>query len=356
MAAQKWMIYGTGVTGALIAKEVVRQGFDPIIAGRTAAKVERLADSLGIESVVVDLTDTPTLERAVADVDLVVHAVGPFEKTSEPMVKACIKGGTHYLDISNEISVFHLVRGYEPQARERGIALIPAVGYGVASNDGLVRYVANQVTVPTALEIVIHIASAYSSGGADQTRLAVMRSGGLVRRGGELREKRLGWGARRFDFPHGAETILAIPSGELEAAYYNTGVDDITVYSSFPVSPVLARLALPVVQKLVSVNAVYNFLKAQIDRRPGGTESKPVDMTEPQHSYLWARASNAAGESFEAWQDVGDGYDFTARSVVAAVARVLADDPCGYLTPTQAFGADFALGIEGVRRFTTIEN
>jgi hypothetical protein len=40
---------------------------------------------------------------------------------------------------------------------------------------------------------------------------------------------------------------------------------------------------------------------------------------------------------------------------VAAVERVLADQPAGVLTPAQAFGADFTLGIEGVRRLDAIE-
>jgi len=35
------------------------------------------------------------------------------------------------------------------------------------------------------------------------------------------------------------------------------------------------------------------------------------------------------------------------------VIQVLRDQPSGALTPAQAFGADFVLGIEGVRRWST---
>jgi short subunit dehydrogenase-like uncharacterized protein len=38
---KSWMIYGAnGYTGELIAREVVSRGLMPVLAGRTAAKVE----------------------------------------------------------------------------------------------------------------------------------------------------------------------------------------------------------------------------------------------------------------------------------------------------------------------------
>ena len=44
-----WMIYGAnGYTGELIAREAVSHGLKPVLAGRTAAKVEPLAASLGL--------------------------------------------------------------------------------------------------------------------------------------------------------------------------------------------------------------------------------------------------------------------------------------------------------------------
>ncbi len=43
-----WIIYGAnGYTGELIAREAVRQGLKPTLAGRNKAKVETLAQELG---------------------------------------------------------------------------------------------------------------------------------------------------------------------------------------------------------------------------------------------------------------------------------------------------------------------
>jgi short subunit dehydrogenase-like uncharacterized protein len=54
----RFLIYGaTGYTGDLIAREAVRRGLDPIVAGRNATKVKLLSDELGTEGRVFDLSD-----------------------------------------------------------------------------------------------------------------------------------------------------------------------------------------------------------------------------------------------------------------------------------------------------------
>ena len=56
-----WIIYGAnGYTGELIAREAVRQGLKPTLAGRNKAKVEALAQSWGL---VIRLLDSITWMR-----------------------------------------------------------------------------------------------------------------------------------------------------------------------------------------------------------------------------------------------------------------------------------------------------
>ena len=46
-----WLLYGAnGYTGELIAREAATRGMRPILAGRNAAAVERLANELGCEA------------------------------------------------------------------------------------------------------------------------------------------------------------------------------------------------------------------------------------------------------------------------------------------------------------------
>src|SRR6266516_7689334 len=99
------MIYGAnGYTGELIAREAVRRGHRPILAGRSAEKIEPLARELGCAWRAFPL-DEPQLREA----SLVLHCAGPFINTAMPMVRACLASGAHYLDITGEIEVFESI-------------------------------------------------------------------------------------------------------------------------------------------------------------------------------------------------------------------------------------------------------
>lgn len=104
-----WIIYGAnGYTGELIAREAVRQGLKPTLAGRNKAKVEALAQELGLDYKAFGLDNVDAVSQQLQGFKLVMHCAGPFSATSKPMMEACIKAGTHYLDITGEISVFEL--------------------------------------------------------------------------------------------------------------------------------------------------------------------------------------------------------------------------------------------------------
>ncbi len=103
-----WMIYGAnGYTPAkLIAREAVRQGLRPILAGRNQSKVEALAQELALEFQAFGLDDIDLISAQLRGLHLVLHCAGPFSLTSKPMMQACIHAGAHYLDITGEIAVF----------------------------------------------------------------------------------------------------------------------------------------------------------------------------------------------------------------------------------------------------------
>src|SRR4029078_2928593 len=97
---QPWMIYGAnGYTGALIAREAVRRGHRPILAGRNAAEVGALARELGCESRVFGL-DSGGMAAALQNVGLVLHCAGPFVLTSAPMGEACLPRGAPYVHLT----------------------------------------------------------------------------------------------------------------------------------------------------------------------------------------------------------------------------------------------------------------
>ena len=124
-----WIIYGAnGYTGELIARQAVRQGLKPILAGRSRAKVESLAQELGLEFKVFGLDDATQVSEHLKGLKLVMHCAGPFSATSKPMMQACLQAGAHYLDITGEIAVFELAQSLNTQAQQANIVLCPGVG------------------------------------------------------------------------------------------------------------------------------------------------------------------------------------------------------------------------------------
>lgn len=357
MANFKWLVYGAGETGTLIAEEAVRRGHAPLLAGRSAERLKPAAERLGLEWVAVDLLDPTALSKVMDRVDLVVHAAGPFLATSGPMVRACLAHHKHYLDISNEIPVFQNLRTHDVEARQQGIVLISGVGFGVVATDGLAKRVAAEVPDATDLEIAIYSYTKGSSAGANKTRLGLLAQGGWIRRHGQLVRTAMGSGAKRLQFPFGEGTILPIPSGDLEAAFYNTHIPNITVYGVFPMPPWLARTTLPIVQQAIANPTLRRLLEGRGSAKPGSNGKTPLtaDSSQPTRSYVWARADNGRNKTFEAWQETGEGYAFTAAAAVRSVEEVFARELSGALTPSQAFGADFALSIDGVSRYDAVK-
>jgi short subunit dehydrogenase-like uncharacterized protein len=350
MSHTTWMIYGaTGTTGTLIAEEAIRRGHQPVLAGRSAVSLAALGKRLDLPWTAIGLDEPDQLWRAVSDVDAVLNAAGPFIATAPPLVEACLAAGTHYLDIAGEIPVLQHLFARDQAARERNIALIGGVGFGVVASNGLVKYVADQLPGATTLELAVKADNQQTSQGATKSRLEVLAGGGRVYRDGHLVPFRLGKGLKALRFPDGTVDMLPVPSGDLEAAYRATGIPNITAFIPFRRS---AALLLPLLQFGLSLRPIRGWLGVALDKRRTRQPANQVD--DQRTSYAWARAMNQNGQQVEAWLELGEGYHFTAASSVQAVEHVLRDHLSGALTPAQAFGADFVLSIEGVRRWPAL--
>ena len=97
------MIFGAnGYTGRLAARYAKECNHRPVLAGRHGERIRRLAGELGFESRVFDLVDVAVAATNLEGVAAVLHCAGPFSTTSRPMLAACLRTGTHYLDISGE--------------------------------------------------------------------------------------------------------------------------------------------------------------------------------------------------------------------------------------------------------------
>jgi short subunit dehydrogenase-like uncharacterized protein len=327
-----WMIYGAnGYTGDLIAREAVRRGHRPILAGRTAKPVQALATELGCEARVFDL-EHPDL----SGVSLVLHCAGPFSHTSAPMVRACLDARAHYLDITGEISVFESIFRRDAEAKERGVVLLPGVGFDVVPTDCLAA--ALHAKMPDATELWLAFASAGSvSRGTLKTMIEGAGLGSAIRRNGRITRVPQAWDVREIPFPTKPRLAMTIPWGDLSTAFRTTGIPNIRVYSSQSRKSVRTLKRIRPFLPMLRLKPVQRIALSYANRRTGPSEEERMRTK----TELWGRVTNAKGEVVTMTDVVDEGYTFTMRSAVRAVERVLASSLSGALTPALAFGAEF---------------
>ena len=326
-----WMIYGAnGYTGELIAREAVRRGHRPILAGRSE-KVRALANELGLAWRVFDLAK-PELEGVRA----VLHCAGPFSHTSAPMVRACLESRVHYLDITGEIAVFESIFRKDADAKARGIVLLPGVGFDVVPTDCLAA--ALHAKLPDATELWLAFSSSGSlSRGTLKTMLEGAGLGSAIRKDGRITRVPQAWDAREIPFPSKPRFAMTIPWGDIATAYRTTGIPNIRVYSASSPKSVRnlrrVRSLLPVLR----LKPVQRLASAYANRRTGPSEEERSRAK----TELWGRVANAKGDEVTMTNIVDEGYTFTVKSSIAAIERVLASTLTGALTPALAFGAGF---------------
>ena len=353
MANKSWLLYGAyGYTGRLIAQEAKDRGHKPILAGRSAEKLIPLAEKLDLDYRVFDLKDEENILKIVKEFDLVFHTAGPFKYTSSPMLKACLKSRTNYLDITGEIPVLEENFKYDAQAKNNGITIISGVGFDVVPTDCLSKYVSDKIPNPTSLEIGINSVSNLSPG-TIKTMLEYNTKGQLVRRNGNLAplDKE---NVREIQFKDKTLSVRPVTWGDLSTAYRTTGIPNITVY--FP------RLKnVPNVLKLSGVSAkemnsneeAKKKVKSWIEEHIKGPDES---IRQTNRCYIWVSVSDDHGRNEQAWLETMESYRFTAIAGVLSVEKVFERQPKGVLTPALAFGADFALEVPESIRYDSFVN
>ena len=343
----KFMIYGaTGYTGKLVARTAKALGMRPLLAGRNEARLKSVAGQHGFEFQTLELDDTPALDAALSQVDVVLHIAGPFSRTSKPMREACLRTKTHYLDITGEIDVFDACAALDAEAREAGIMVMPGVGFDVVPSDCLAAHM--KARMPNAVELTLAISGlGHMSRGTAKTGVESIGKGTRVRRDGEIVALKVP-PRREIDFGQGARNSIAVGWGDVATAYRSTGIANISVY--FEASPDLERMASlsGFMRWVASLGFMQRRLKAQIDQQPEG----PSDAERREgFAVLIGEAADAAGNRVVSRLRTPEGYTLTAMTSLEIVRRTLAGEVIpGFQTPSLAFGADFITEFDGCVR------
>jgi short subunit dehydrogenase-like uncharacterized protein len=342
-----WMIYGAnGYTGRMMVEEAVRRGLRPVLAGRSAASLEPLAQKHGLPVRAFALDNEQALRTGLNGIGLVLHCAGPFSATCRPMLEACLDVGAHYLDITGEIDVFAHCHAQDARARDKGIVVLPGSGFDVVPTDCLAAQLKRELPGAESLVLAFEAGGGPSPGTA-KTSVEGLGKGGRARIDGKMTRVPLAWKTRTFERDGEQRFAMTIPWGDVYTANVSTGIGNVEVYMGVPPATATKLRRLRLLGPLLGLGPVQALLKKQVEKRVRG----PSDATRGKTGcVVWGEARDAAGHEVKRRLRTPNGYEITVTAALGIVARLL-DGPApagGYYTPSALMGADYVLSLPGV--------
>jgi short subunit dehydrogenase-like uncharacterized protein len=139
------VVYGaTGFVGKLTAAYLAANapaGARIALAGRSRERLEAVRAALGPTAagwavVVADAADPTEVAALAASTRVVATTVGPFAKYGMPLVAACANAGTHYADLTGEISfVRQAIDLHDAAAKDSGARIVVSCGFDAVPSD-----------------------------------------------------------------------------------------------------------------------------------------------------------------------------------------------------------------------------
>jgi short subunit dehydrogenase-like uncharacterized protein len=353
-------VYGaTGYTGRLVAAELQRRGADFVLAGRSAGKLEGLADELGsdVRTAAVSLDDSVALRELLEPCTVVIACAGPFIRHGEPVLAAAVETGTHYLDTTGEQPYIQMVfERYGESASRAGATLVPAMGFDFVPGDMIAALTAAGMGALQELVIAYSVRGFGASRGTMRSVLEIMGGGDVEYRDGAWRPapQRVDRGTWEFPSPVGAKRMVRYPAGEQITVPRHVDTRNVSVLLSAASVMPSARLApaagavMPLM-RLALRTPIRRAADAMITRLPEG----PPEEARRASRFMIACEARAGATRRRGTVSGSDVYGLTAATIVrgALLAAAPGYEGRGALAPSQAFDPAeflFELGALGV--------
>ncbi|URD77327.1 Saccharopine dehydrogenase [Musa troglodytarum] len=252
---------GTGRVGGSTATALSKlcPSLQLLIAGRNREKGAALVSKLGknAEFVEVNIESTNMLEKTLEDVDLVVHAAGPFQKAENcSVLEAAISTKTAYVDICDDTDYSQKAKSFHSEAVAAGV---PAITTG-----GIYPGVSNVM----AAELV-HSAKSENagSGGAGPTILAtsflLLGEDVIAYNKGEMIKVKPYSGVLNIDFGKGIgkRDVYLLNLPEVRSTYEILGVPNVS--ARFGTAPFFWNWGMQAIANFVPMEILRDRSKVQ---------------------------------------------------------------------------------------------
>lgn len=345
-----FLLYGAnGYTAGLIIAAAASEALQPILAGRNEPKIKALAERHGLPYRVGKLDDQEVIDAMLDGVSMVLHCAGPFSQTALAMQQACLRTGTHYLDITGEIAVFEQSAALHAEAIEKDIMLMPGTGFDVVPTDCLALHLKQQLPDATHLQLAFWTVGGKVSHGTALTAIEGSGAGGMVRENGMLKRVKTAHKTLVVPFKNDKRIpCMAIPWGDVSTAYHTTGIPNIETYMAAPPAVIRTARLSNYMNWLTGSTLFKRLTKKWIDRRITGPDESERKAA---RAHVWGKVWNERGGMAEARLQVPDGYSLTAATALIITKKVLSGQwKPGFQTPAGLYGADLILEVAGTSR------
>lgn len=325
-------VYGaTGYTGRLIARELVDMGVETVLTGRSSAPLYALSDELhGVPTVsVLSIDDARGLAALCASVRTVINAAGPFSVTCEPIARAAVAGGTHYVDISGEHHAIRFVLDdLADAARTNGVALLPASAFYATLSDLIVGIAANDLGRVDDIDLAYLVTDWTPSGAAFVNRLEGVAQP-MIQYDRRLVTVPRPPTTRTFDFgpPIGRRRVTMYPAPEnmtiprhVDVGRLRTSMTTSTLVPG-PLGRFTPQLARATAALLKTPAA--GLVEKLVAKTSGGSRQRI--MHDPTSFHLVARLTGPSGQRTAQLSGRGI-FDITGPIAARTAARTLHDD------------------------------
>ncbi len=193
---------GTGFTGGLTADYLAAHAPDGCrwaLAGRDRDKLVALRDRLArldpalarLELLHADAADPASLAEVAARARVVATAVGPYITHGEPLVAACARAGTDYVDLTGEPEFVDLMYlAHHDTAVHSGARIVHACGFDSVPHDLGVLFTLGQLPAGVAVRMRGMVRSNGSmSGGTFASALTAFSRAGQMKQAYAARRK-----------------------------------------------------------------------------------------------------------------------------------------------------------------------
>jgi short subunit dehydrogenase-like uncharacterized protein len=341
------VVYGaSGYTGRLVAREAARRELPLVLAGRDAARLHAVAEELPADPPVrvAALDDRDALRHALGDCTVVINCAGPFTRLGEPVVRAAVETGTHYVDTTGEQAFMRrVVERYDDAARAAEVAVVPAVGFDYLPGDLLARLAATGHEPLRELVVAYAVKGFAATRGTLHSALQGLRGDAVTYEDGDWGPAGTGPLRAVFTFPEpfGREPVGMFPAGEVVTVPRHTRTRKVTsLIATTTLLPVAALApivnALTPALGLVLRTPVRALADAVIDRLP---EGPPDDRRQRSRFVVVVLAHGEDGTTGRGVVHGSDVYGVTAASAVHAASLLAAEGHgrIGVLSPASAF-------------------